>query len=248
MDEAVQSLLAQSLVPDEIIIIDDGSTEPETLAVLEKSSWPKTRVIRQDNAGVSAARNAGISDSKGDYIVNLDSDDRFDPTFLEKASQILDSDEKVGAVGSWVEVFGSRTGTWKPVGGTTADFLSENQCTSNNLFRRTFWEKTGGFDETMKKGFEDWEFWLHGTSLGWSVSIIPEVLTFYRKKDVKSGMAVAYENKPEIVAYIAKKHLALYQEHVVRVLKEKEELVQRVYNSPVYTAGLEVLGKNHPLS
>ena len=100
----------------------------------------------------------------------------------------------------------------------------------------------------MKKGFEDWEFWLHGTSLGWSVSIIPEVLTFYRKKDVKSGMAVAYENKPEIVAYIAKKHLALYQEHVVRVLKEKEELVQRVYNSPVYTAGLEVLGKNHPLS
>ena len=248
VEEAIRCLLAQSLVPDEIIVVNDGSTDPFTNELLERGRWERTRVLVQENAGVSAARNAGIRAAGGDLILNLDADDLLAPTFLEKAMALLGSDPGIGAVGSWLQLFGEREGTWEAAGGSVEDYLAGNRSGPNCLFLRTFWEVAGGYDESMRTGFEDWEFWISGCSKGWAVATVPEPLSLYRKKPGVSGVTVAYRHKPEIVRYIVGKHLPLYREHLVRVLFEKEQLIDRIYHSKIYRAGLGATGLPDPLA
>ena len=78
--EAIKSVLAQTRPADEIIVVDDGSTD-DPAAVVAK--FPTVRLIRQDNRGLSAARNTGLRNCKASHIVFLDADDRLLPTALE---------------------------------------------------------------------------------------------------------------------------------------------------------------------
>jgi glycosyltransferase involved in cell wall biosynthesis len=247
--EAVDSLLSQTHVPDEIVIVDDGSDDPDTLAELN-GEWPHpVRIVRRENGGAAAARNTGFRETASEYVLTLDTDDLLEKTFVERALVILESDDSAGAVTSWLRLFGVSEGLWKSTGGFAPDFLAGNQSGPNALMRRSFWDSAGGYDESMRKGFEDWEFWISGTSnSGQRVVIIPEPLSFYRKRDERTGLTVAYENKPEIVKYVTQKHEALYCEHVANVLYEKEALIDRIYRSEIYQAGLAALGKRSPIA
>src|ERR1700736_2112376 len=102
VDEAVDSVLCQTLQDLEIVIVNDGSTDPHTNAKLAGYSKPRTRVIQTENQGLAAARNVGIADSRGDYILPLDADDRIAPTFLEKTAAVLDQHPEIGIVYSKV--------------------------------------------------------------------------------------------------------------------------------------------------
>ena len=81
---AVDSLLRQTLMPDEIIIVDDGSNQA-TLEILSQFNNPRVNIVYQENQGVSVARNNGIIQSQFQYICVLDADDYLEATFLEKA-------------------------------------------------------------------------------------------------------------------------------------------------------------------
>ena len=78
LDEAVDSILAQTSQDFEILIVDDGSTDPATEALLTDYRRPKTRVIRTAHCGVAAARNVGIANTASPYMCAMDADDRFD--------------------------------------------------------------------------------------------------------------------------------------------------------------------------
>jgi glycosyltransferase involved in cell wall biosynthesis len=94
--QAIDSALSQTRVPDEIVVVDDGSTD-ETQEVLSQYG-DAIRVIRQENRGRSAARNEGIQNSRGDLIVFLDSDDLFTPTSIEQRVQIFERSSDVSVV------------------------------------------------------------------------------------------------------------------------------------------------------
>src|SRR5207248_10063202 len=84
LDEAVESVLAQTFQDFEILIVDDGSTDEETRRVLAYYRKPRTRVVRSENRGLPAAKNLGLAHTTAPLVCMLDADDQLDPALLEK--------------------------------------------------------------------------------------------------------------------------------------------------------------------
>jgi len=105
---AISSVLDQTRSPSEVIVVDDGSTD-ETTAVVA-AFGKAVRYMRQDNAGVSAARNLGVRESTSQMIAFLDADDTLEPSTLEKQVARLDSDEEIGLVHCAMREFDDETG------------------------------------------------------------------------------------------------------------------------------------------
>jgi glycosyltransferase involved in cell wall biosynthesis len=215
IEETIQSVLNQTFQDLEIIIVDDGSNAA-TKNVLLNFKNKKTQILTQSNQGLSAARNNGIKISKSQYILIIDSDDTFDKSFLEKAVTILDNDKSIAAVSSYCSIFIKNHQTiynHQPKGGGIDNFLFDNNSVSFALIRKESWEFIGGYDEKMKNGFEDWEFWIRITKAGWTIFTIPEFLFNYRQKE-NSMLKSTKENFRETnLNYIFIKHEDLYKVH-----------------------------------
>lgn len=209
--EALQSIYNQTLLPEKIILVDDGS-EINTQKVLAGIKHPLVQIIRQENQGVSVARNRAIALSLTDFIVNLDADDYYEPTFIEKAVAILENNRNVGMVSSYCHTFTNNRAIKiiKPLGGILTDFIVINNGRAAAMFRKSCWELVGGFDEKMKYGYEDWEFWIAVTKNGWSMHIIPEVLSHYRVKNNSRDRTAVTNHDFELRKYIFNKHQEVY--------------------------------------
>jgi glycosyltransferase involved in cell wall biosynthesis len=190
LEEAVDSVLAQTFQDFEIIIVDDGSTDEETIKILQDYARPKTRVIRTDNLGLSAARNNGVREAGGEYILPLDADDKIGPGYLEEAVRILDRHPDIGIVYCEAAFFGMRTSHWHLPDYTSDHLLLQNIIFCTAFFRRTHWEKVGGYNINMIYGWEDWDFWLSLIHLGVKVYRIPRVLFFYRLREESMSRAM----------------------------------------------------------
>lgn len=209
--QALQSIYNQTLLPDKIIIVDDGS-EINTQKVLAGIKHPLLQIIRQENQGVSAARNTAIAAAKTDFIVNLDADDYYETTFIAEAVTILNTLPTVGVVSSYCSTFNSKGSIEiiKPIGGNVTDFIVINSGRASAMFRKNCWELVGGFDEKMLRGYEDWEFWIAITKNNWFVSIIPKVLSHYRIKERSRDRVAIINHDFELRHYIFNKHREVY--------------------------------------
>lgn len=215
LSESLNSVLNQSYKDWECIIVNDGSPD-NTDEVANKWCARDSRFIylKKENGGLSNARNAGISISKGEFILPLDSDDVIDESFLSKLVPELINDESLAIVSCYSKFFDKRLeniiNELKPKGNTYHYLLYVNQLIATSLYRKKCWEQVGGYDEEMTNGFEDWEFWIAITKLGWKYKIVKEFLFFYRKS--KKSMLVDtinnyFETNKE---YIFKKHKEIY--------------------------------------
>jgi glycosyltransferase involved in cell wall biosynthesis len=183
--QAVDSVLAQTLVDVEIIIVEGGSTDIETVEIVRSLCLPRTRVFFQSQAQlVGANRNSGIASARGRYVCCLDADDTIDPTYLEKAVYFLES-YRYDVVSTGIKFTGSRQGTIDVLElPTLGDMTQGNHVTTCGVFRRELWQMVGGYFDTGKDQdhvAEDWDFWLRITATGARIrNIVGEHLFNYR--------------------------------------------------------------------
>jgi len=213
IEQAVNSALNQSYPNKEVIVVDDGSNN-ETKAILKKIEPKITKLITQENKGQSTARNLGIREAKGLYILILDSDDYFEPTFCEKAIVLFQQNETVKIVTCQANLIfdNAKSYVFTPGGGTIANFLLINGALGTSMFKKTDWETCGGYDESMRQGFEDWEFFIRLLKNDGIVEVIQEPLYNYRKRK-DSTTSAANKKKHELLNYIYTKHKDLYKAH-----------------------------------
>lgn len=224
IEEAVQSLLQQTLLPSKIVIVDDGSQDVESLAVLSKferctSSVVPIIVVHKDNGGVSSARNQGIQVTDAPFVLILDGDDHLEESYIEKVSQLLRQTPNMVAASSWIKTFGVLNSVVCPHGGSLEDFLPRNACPATHILRKKAWVKCGGYDENMRSGFEDWEFFLQllETKADACIGIVEQPLIDYRTAPVSANIQ-SMNKRLELMRYIIEKHMLAYQQHLTAAL------------------------------
>jgi glycosyltransferase involved in cell wall biosynthesis len=225
LDEAVASVLAQTQQDVEILIVDDGSTDAATQAVLATSSWPKTRVIRVEHGGLAAARNLGISLASGHYLCALDADDRLEPSFLEKMARVLDNDDSLTFSSCWLRTFGDETWEWKPERCDLPTLLWEDTVLTAALVRRDAVVGIGGYDTNMpEQGDEDWDLWLTLVERGHRGAILPQFLFNYRRRAGSMSTVCWYgpAHLP-LLRYRIAKHRATYDRYRLDVLLHQDD-------------------------
>lgn len=182
--ETFVSLQAQSLQNWEWVIVDDGSTDPESVSRLAKVAAKdgRIKVLQQANAGPGAARNTAFRGASGRYICLLDSDDMVEPTYLEKCVWFLDSNLEFAFCNAYSVVFGEQEYLWTTGFERGKAHLQANSGPPISVIRRAAYAGCGGFDESIRFGHEDWDFWLAMAKAGHWGYTIREFLQWYRKR------------------------------------------------------------------
>ncbi|WP_300438556.1 glycosyltransferase family A protein [Christiangramia sp.] len=249
IEQAIQSILDQTYSNREIIVIDDGSNN-ETKNILKDLDQKIDLLITQENQGTSAARNIGISYAKGKFILPLDSDDYFEPDFIEKSVNILEKDSRVGLVTCHAHIIkdDNITGEIISVGGQAKDMLIRNGVLANSLFRKKVWEDVSGYDEKMVQGYEDWDFNISITQKGWQVYVIDEFLFNYRLKKKSRNTFANFSHKYDLLTYINLKHqdtfVNNYSENIQNLFSQMEKIEKekiRIENSLSNRLGMVIL-------
>ncbi len=212
LGEAVDSVLNQTFADFEIVIVDDGSDDPETKNLLAQLDRPKTKVIHTENAGLASARNNGIRASAGEYILPLDADDKIGKEYLEEAVPILDRNAGIGVVYCQAAYFGERDGLVDLPVFSMERILKKNIIFCSALFRKKHWEQVGGYNENMVYGLEDWDFWLSLLEMGLKVHRIPKTLFFYRIRKASMLSTISEENQFFMIKNVIFNHRSLFRD------------------------------------
>ena len=182
--ESIGSVLASDHHELEVIVVDDGSTDPATIALLDQLDYPQTRLIRQENRGLAGARNRGIAEAQGSYILPLDADDRIAPHYISQAVAALEKDLRLGIVYCRAEKFGAEQGPWQLPPFSRWRMGLGNVIFCSAVFRKADWQQVGGYAPDLRQGWEDWDFWLSLLELGRTVHRLDLVGFYYRKQAV----------------------------------------------------------------
>ena len=198
--QATDSVLAQTFTDLEIIVVEGGSTDSGSRDLVESLQRPKTQTLFRDTAcRVGDNRNFGIRHARGKYICCLDADDMLEPTYLEKALFLLET-EGFDLVSTSVKRFGALAGGYGVMSSPElSHMLDGNQVSTCAVFRRLLWQKAGGFvDADSDKPFvhEDWRFWVRLAALGARIrNISGESLFLYRAHEHHS-----LSNRPHLLS------------------------------------------------
>lgn len=211
--ETLDSVVAQSYNNWECIIIDDGSSD-NTESIVKNYCNKDTRFkyIKQGNEGVSAARNNGIKQAKGEYILPLDGDDLIDQTYIQKAESFLSEHPGTKLVYCKADKFGEIQGEWQLDKYSYNNLIWENCIFCSALFRHTDYDQTMGYNINMKEGLEDWDFWLSLIKENDIVYQINEILFHYRiHKNSRNSMAT--DKIISLMKQIYNNHIDIYQKY-----------------------------------
>lgn len=213
--DAVRSLQAQTWRNFELIIVDDGSDDGKTPALLDALRGDTITVYHIPHQRPAAARNYGIARAAGKYILPLDADDTIEPTYLEKAAALLEERPELGVVYCRADLFGMKSGRWELPDYSLQEMLLDNCVFVTAMFRKADWQTIGGFSETMQTGLEDYDFWLSMLELEREIYQIPETLFHYRIKSQSrtDGLRRNVEQMQAMYTQLFENHRELYRKH-----------------------------------
>lgn len=224
LNDTLASVQNQTFQDWECIIVNDGSPDhTEEIALLWCEKDDRFKYHYKANGGLPAARNTGIFMSKGMYILPLDSDDMLHPDYMSETVRVLDNNLELGIVSCFRFFFSENKenilSIHKTKGTSVNDLLFENQLMPSSMYRKQCWDQVGGYDEKMIKGYEDWEYWISITKLGWEFEIIPKPLFYYRKSKSSMLMTTNRDHFIDVKEYIILKHSKLYKSNFDRLVK-----------------------------
>lgn len=208
LEEAIDSVFNSNIEDFEIIIINDGSTQKETLEVLRRIEHEKISIISQDNLGLATARNIGVTSSKGDILLFLDSDNRIKNNYLKKATQVFNNFPKIDVIYCKPFFFGDDSPPrFQPIPFNFDALLSGNYIDACSLIRKSTFLKIGGFHvHPCLKGWEDWDLWIRLGFNKASFHFINEELFDYRVR-IDSMMGQASEEQSiKLLKYLGEKY------------------------------------------
>lgn len=228
VNETIVSVLAQTLRGIEVIVVDDGSTDAETIAVLDALRYPNVRMIRTKNQGLSSARNTGVGAARGEYVCCLDADDLLNPRYLEKACAVLNGDakKKLAFVTPWAELFEESKGIWETSGYDPTALAMNNVVAVASVFRKSAWKEVGGYAVNMKEGYEDWDFWIALAARGYEWRVISEPLFRYR---VRTGSMITKSRLVHTMLYnrMMKNHREFFRRQIPKIVERIEVKISR---------------------
>lgn len=238
LQECIHSVKNQTYSNIEYIIIDDGSTDKFTLDLLKKLKFDnKIKLISTINQGVCKARNQGVMESNGLFLLALDSDDLISPQFVELSVNEMLMDDNVKLVATNYNFFGRVNHTVKLEEYSIEKLIGHNLFVVTTMFRRKDFDNVGGFNSNMKEGLEDWDFWLSIMKNGGNVRYIKGVNFFYRiKPKIKSrNISSAIKNHEILRRRLWQNHKELYSLNYPNPFEMQEYL--NVVNSREYRLG-----------
>jgi glycosyltransferase involved in cell wall biosynthesis len=206
--ESVERALGQEGGPPRVIVIDDGSTDEETVRALDEVR-KEVEVIRQQNAGVAAARNAGFENADSELLLMVDADDRLTLDALDVLRPPLEAHPDVGYCYGLMKLIGTWSGVLRFPAFDPYILLHRSIAGAQlGLVRRRCWEDAGGFDPAID-GYEDWDFCLSALQKGWRGLQIDRVTHEYRKHE-RSGNLEHRRRYRHVYRQIRTKHAALF--------------------------------------
>ena len=211
LDECLQSVLDQSYQNWECIIVNDGSPDDtENVASNWTAKDERFKYLKKENGGLSSARNEGIESAIGDWILPLDCDDKIATNYLQLAAEKFSENPTI--IYCDAEYFGDKKGKIKLQNYNYSTILIENLIFCTAFFKKEDWEKVKGYDENMKHGFEDWEFWLRILKNKTATVLkLTDVCFFYRIKENSMLATLEGDKKKQMQDYILNKHQEKYE-------------------------------------
>jgi hypothetical protein len=205
IEETVQSVADQTYARIEVLLVNDGSLRDEDAVLYDLAKLFPIKILTQENSGLGAARNFGVSQSAGVYVFPLDADDLAAPTFVERCVDVLEEDPAVAYVTSWSQFIDD---TGSPIEDIGAGYQPLGICRSlrslnvagsaEAVFRKRLFELGLGYSVDLTS-YEDWEHFRRLGEAGYEGLIIPERLLSYRIREQSMVRTVALQQHDRLV-------------------------------------------------
>lgn len=208
IDDALASLHGQE--PHELVVVDNASSEPASLAVLDRLRAAGVTVVREERRGVAAARTRGLLATRAPYVLPLDSDDRLEAGALARMADALDGSPESAAAWGDLRAFGAVefvTPTYPRLDPFLLAFVNRLAVTA--LYRRTALEELGGW--TLDAGYEDWDVWLGLAERGWHGVHVGSVTMHYRIHGESRQHATHRSRHTSVVSELRRRHPGIYR-------------------------------------
>ena len=196
LPETIESIKQSTYKKYEIIIVNDGSSDEESVEVLKNyENDPQIRILNIENQGLANARNVGAEAAKGEFVAFIDADDKID----KKSINILHQYTNVSYVYSWVKYFEGSEAVWPTFNIHIPYLLCANMLAAYAVIRKNDFLNFGKNRIKMEYGMEDYDGWVSLAEHGCLGVSIPELLNLYRVR--KDSMSRAFNKKMRIYLY-----------------------------------------------
>ena len=204
--DTLNSLEAQE--PLEIVVVNDGSTDESTLAILDLLATSGLHIVHKPNGGLSSARMAGVEATSAAYVFALDADDKVAPRSLSPLADQLDAQPELQLVWGDLQVFGDWNQEKRMATSLDPWLITYlNQLPVAVLIRREALLEAGGWQ--LASGWEDWDLWQTLAERGGQGRRVPGVCLLYRRHGTRMSDDAALRHA-ELLALLRQRHPGLY--------------------------------------